>query len=395
MIPLSKTSKDRFLIDTHKRMDAAYNQHASQARRKNRSSTNLNHLTLAPLTSKLPLTDPEDLPDFVASPVQYNVSYLQGKSAPATPRLLARSPARGNSRSRRSSIHGPQPDTLTKSKSASHLAVSTNGRRQTASGTTTPIARRRREEQHSMLSTGDRNDTDWMLRAGALISSEMRENKGQAWLVTRQSSTSLTGLRDADEEAFARELAREKELVSRRESRRGSIALEESNTSPTSRLGSRSHSRKGSRNLPRTPLRDHLDENYFSQRITVSEEYIQGPDFVSLDEKLEAIEVDTSQADEATVRRLVKRENAGMGTWMGSLIGWSLFSVEEQEESDTAEGEDFDTGLGGSDLSRTPSSKQLDAVSVTSEPRLPPPQVDEGGWNDAAWLLSVASKVLL
>ncbi|KAK9778815.1 hypothetical protein SCAR479_04438 [Seiridium cardinale] len=375
-------------------MDVAYKQHANQARRKNRSSSNLNHLTLAPLTSKLPLTDPDDLPEFVASPLEHNVSYLQGKSAPTTPRLLARSPAGPNSRSRRSSMHGVKPETLTKSKSASHLAGFNDRQTHKSSGTFTPTTRRRKEES-AVLSIEDRNDSDWMLRAGALISTEMRESKGQAWLINRQSSTSLTGLRDAEEEAFARELARERELASRRESRRGSIAPEDITTSPTSRLGSRSHSRKGSRNIPRTPLRDQL-ENYFGHHETaVSEEYMQGPDFVSLDEKLEAIEIDTSQADEAAVRRLVKRENAGMGTWMGNLIGWSLFSVEEQEESDAADGEESDGDESESHLSRSASSRQLDRVSAASEPQLPPPKANEGGWNDAAWLLSVASKVLL
>lgn len=384
-------------------MDVAYKQHSSQARRQNRSSTNLNHLTLAPLTSKLPLTDPDDLPEFVASPLEHNVSYLQGKSAPTTPRLLSRSPIDARSRSRRSSVHGPKPDVLSKSKSASHLAgFNTGGHGQhhhhnhhggSGTGTVTPGGRRRKEESTS-LSIEDRNDSDWMLRTGALISTEMRESKGQAWLATRQSSTSLAGLRDADEEAYARELARERELASRRESRRGSLAIDEITTQPSSRLGSRSHSRKGSRNTARSPLRDQLDENYFNQEYHGSDEYIQGPDFVGLDEKLEAIEVDTSQADEATVRRLVKRESTGTG-WMGNLIGWSLFSVEEQEESDNGEGEDSEGEDGEMFISRTSSSRQLGGVAAGAEPRVPPPKADEGGWNDAAWLLSVASKVLL
>ncbi|KAK6212639.1 hypothetical protein LQW54_005060 [Pestalotiopsis sp. IQ-011] len=374
-------------------MDVAYKQHSSHARRQNRSSTNLNHLTLAPLTSKLPLTDPDDLPEFVASPLEHNVSYLQGKSAPTTPRLLSRSPIDARSRSRRSSVHGPKPDVLSKSKSASHLAGFTSGQHHRGSGTFTPTSRRRKDESQS-LSIEDRNDSDWMLRTGALISTEMRESKGQAWLATRQSSTSLAGLRDADEEAYARELAREKELASRRESRRGSLAVDELTSQPSSRLGSRSHSRKGSRNIARSPLREQLDESYFNQEMFVPEEYIQGPDFVSLDEKLEAIEVDTSQADEATVRRLVKRESIGTNSWMGNLIGWSLFSVEEQEESDVGEGEDSDGEEGEGFISRTSSSRQLGRLASSAEPRLSPPKADEGGWNDAAWLLSVASKVL-
>ncbi|KAG4216802.1 hypothetical protein PC116_g34717 [Phytophthora cactorum] len=34
-------------------------------------------------------------------------------------------------------------------------------------------------------------------------------------------------------------------------------------------------------------------------------------------------------------------------------------------------------------------------MSNAQEERIPPPKSDEGGWRDAAWLLTVASKVLL
>ncbi|KAK7948230.1 uncharacterized protein PG986_009116 [Apiospora aurea] len=379
-------------------MDVAYKQHASQARRKNRSSTNLNHLTLAPLTSKMPILDhdalPDDLPDFVASPLHYNPSYLQGKSAPTTPRLLARSPARTGSRSRRSSLHATQTDALPKSKSTTHLVAGKQ------SGALSPTAKRRKDEHG--LSTHDRKDSDWLLRAGALISTETRESKGQAWLTARISSTSLTGLRDTEEEAYKRELAREKELASRRGSRRGSITGPEDMlllTSPNSRLGSRSHSRVDSRTLLRTPLdRQQHEDGYFVQHEFASAEHVQGPDFVSLDEKLEAIEVDTTRADEATVRRLVKRGSAGMGSWMGNLIGFSLFSVEENdEESDDPDDDLSDAEEDKSQLGRSPSAGHLEDLSAASKPRIPPPKADEGatGWQDAAWLLSVASKVLL
>ncbi|KAH8677384.1 hypothetical protein BX600DRAFT_430733 [Xylariales sp. PMI_506] len=369
-------------------MDIAYKQHANQARRKNRSSTNLNHLTLAPLTSKLPLTDHEDLPEFTTSPLQHNTSYLQGKSAPTTPRLLARSPARGNSRSRRSSIPGLNTEILPKSKSASHLAGITNGQRR-GTGSVTPTSRKRKDD---LLTLDDRNDSDWMLRAGALISSETREFKGQAWLVSRQSSTSLTGIHDAEEEVLAREFAREKELTTKRGSRRGSLTGEEAMTSPSSRFGSRSHSRAGSRSKLRTPLERQLDDSYFTHE-TLSEEYVQGPDFVSLDEKLEAIEIDTSHADEATVRRLVKRETAAGGFWMGNIFGWPLFSVEENDE-ETDEAEDEPSDEEDDQLERSPSTRHFEGVTSAPEPRIPPP-TEEGGWQDAAWLLSVASKVLL
>ncbi|TGJ85372.1 hypothetical protein E0Z10_g3398 [Xylaria hypoxylon] len=365
-------------------MDVAYKQHASHTRRKNRSSTNLNHLSLAPLTTKMPLADTEYLPEFIAPPLHHNPSYLQGKSAPTTPRLLqSPSQTRSNSPRRRASIadaHGAAIS-LAKSKSTTQLHVQ-KGSRHGSSGLL-PLQRRHHDEDQ-------RRDSDWMLRTGALISSETRESKGQAWLVSRASSTSLTGARDAEEEAYEREIARERELASRRNSRRGSVAgFDEDLVPSVSRYGSRSHSRVGSRSRMRTPLELGAQDCYFSQELT--EENIPGPDFVGLDEKLEAIEFDTSKADEATIRRLVTRRSSGLGAWM-----WSLFAVEENDEdSDTADG-DMTDGETESQVPRSASTIDFEGFSSHAESQVPPPRGEGGaGWQDAAWLLSVASKVLL
>lgn len=377
-------------------MDVAYTKHSSEARRKNKPQTNLNHLSLAPLTSKLPLVDHDELPDFVTSPIQHNTSYLQGKSAPATPGLLSRSPARTRTSSprRSSSVHAGGAK-LPKSKSASHLH---------GLGAFAPAPRRRSGGGGDRPGAGDRHDSDWLLHAGAFISTEARERKGQAWLISRASTTSLTGTRDVEEDAYERGWARERELASRRGSRRGSFNYEDI-LAAAHRYDSRSRSRAGGRakTPSRTPLRTPLrismehpggESDYFTPH-SPGEEDLPGPDFVSLDEKLEAIEIDNGQADEAAVRRLLKGDRAGVGSWMGSLLGWSLFSVEEdddeEEESDAADGEMTD----GSSLSRSASAKSLGGVADIPEERIPPPRSDEGGWQDAAWLLSVASKVLL
>ncbi len=44
---------------------------------------------------------------------------------------------------------------------------------------------------------------------------------------------------------------------------------------------------------------------------------------------------------------------------------------------------------------RRSSVRQFEGVTTLVEERMPPPKADEGAWQDAAWLLSVASKVLL
>ncbi|KAI0872464.1 hypothetical protein GGS24DRAFT_436384 [Hypoxylon argillaceum] len=358
-------------------MDVAYKQHASHVRKKNRSNTNLNYLSLAPLTNRMPLTDAEHLPEFSNPPIHHNPSYLQGKSAPTTPRLLqSPSQTRSNSPRRRASI-SDAATALAKSKSATHLHVRKGGRH--AVNGLSALPRHRHDEDQQ-------GDSDWMLRTGALISSETRESKGQAWLVSKASSTSLTGMRDADEEAYERELAREKQLASLRNSRRSSaVGFDEDLVSPGSRYGSRSQSRVGSRSRMRTPLERVAPDGYFSQEFI--EDHIPGPDFVGLDERLEAIETDTSQADEATVRRLVMRRSGGVGAWM-----WSLFAVEENDEdSDTADGDITDGET--ESHPRSASTVDFEGFSTLPESRVPPPR--EGGWQDAAWLLSVASKVLL
>ncbi|KAK2022043.1 hypothetical protein LX32DRAFT_603601 [Colletotrichum zoysiae] len=381
-------------------MEEAYKQYANQARRKNRSSTNLNHLSLAPFTSRLPLQDDDALPDYLTSP-HHNTSYLEGKSAPTTPGLLSRSPARSNSHARRSSV--PHAD-LPKSKSATHLPPAASDRksqnRKSVSGATSPALRRRKDKDD--FSVRDRNDSDWLLRTGALISNENREFKGQAWLVSRQSSTSLTGMRDADEEAFERELARERELASRRSSRRGSLVDLDgtyTHSARPSRPGSRSASRVGNRSQMLTPMERHsLDEGYFPRH--EGEDYIPGPDFVNLDEQLESYEPDTTQDDEAAVRRLVKGERAGGGSWVGNILGWPLFAVEENEEESDDEDADGDFEVEGGDdgareLHRSWSARHFESVIDAPDGRIPPPKANEGGWQDAAWLLSVATKVLL
>ncbi|KAL8334653.1 hypothetical protein RB598_009082 [Gaeumannomyces tritici] len=409
-------------------MDVAYNQHSSHARRKNRSSTNLNHLTLAPLTTKLPIGDAEDLAEALTAPPVQTTSYLQGKSAPTTPGLLSHSPARSRSRSHTRNDGAIAAGTLTKSKSTTHLHLrkSNGGGHHKNSGILSPATKRRRDEAGGGLSSKDRNDSDWMLRAGAVLSGECRESKGQAWLVSRASSTSLAGPAgtplDLEEAAFERNLAREREhqyhglwSSSRRHSRRGSsaaLALVDDEfvavSPPGSRLGSRSHSRVMT---PMDERRRSLDGSYFgSHRHAESPDEMAGPDFVNLDENLEAVELDTSVEDEAVVRRLVKREQVGSGGfWFGNVLGWRLFSVEENDaesDEDDEDGESYATGdlgidpIGGVSADGLPDQKrsglrQFEGITSIPEKRVPPPKADEGGWHDAAWLLSVASKVLL
>lgn len=399
-------------------MDVAYNQHASHVRRKNRSSTNLSRLTLAPLTSKLPLDDGTNIDDYYPEPLSAPPSYLQGKSAPTTPRLLSRSPGPipGSARSRSRPRGSSTSTTLPKSKSTTHLdqpsLLSKPSQR--------PGQKRRKAGgvgQDDAITSG--NDADWLLRAGALISTETRESKGQAWLVSRASSVSLGGS-DAEEEA---QLARERErelFASHHASRRGSMNVDEqvhASSPAASRLGSRSQSWVGTRGLSASSEQRRsfdgyfVGHNHYHHHVQLDEEeyesptYVAGPDFVSLDSKLEEVETDTTHEDEAYVRRLVKNGGADAGSWFGNVLGWGLFSVEENEEesdgeddgqTEEADGEqDGATDEAPTQRRRRSTARQFEGISLSVGERMPAPKADEGGWQDAAWLLSVATKVLL
>lgn len=387
-------------------MDVAYNQHSPHSRR-GRSSTNLNHLTLAPLTSRLPLSDHDALPD-----PPHHVSYIEGLSAPTTPSILSRS-------SSRVSLRKPINSSLPKSKSSTHLLAH---RQQTRSQPTTSGSAKLRkgvtrdELSFSAFSEKDRNDSDWLLRAGAAISSSTRESKGQAWLVSRASSTSLTGERDEDEEELQTQVAWGRDQSSRRESRRGSavgafdaddefspvttrrsLSFGPGNSSgsrPLSRFGSRANSRRGSRAQLFTPLTGPEREDYFDHKDFAREEFMAEPDFVEANDQTNEDEEDTKD-DEAVVRKLARASTLGLGGWVERMLGWSLFAVDEDGEETDLETSDEKTE--DSELSSKTSKRTLDsAMETRPEEPLPPPRDDEaGGWQDAAWLLSVATKVLL
>ncbi|KAB8303147.1 hypothetical protein EYC80_004596 [Monilinia laxa] len=393
-------------------MDIAYNQHSPRSKRHNRSSTNLTNLTMAPLISKLPPSKDDYFPD--------HPSYIDDRSLPTTPSILSRS-------SSRVSLRKPAPMNLTipKSKSSIHLTAAprtphTPGPR---SGTTTPSRHSHLRNaiatdnlQISTFSEKDRNDSDWLLRAGAVISSSTRESKGQLWLVSRASSTSLQ--KDADEDAFERELAREREHSSRRGSRRGSFDADDEFSPVTtrrslsfgpatgafsrpmsrygsranSRIGSRANSRRGSRAALITPMTADKERGYFDSEFTL-EEYPAEPDFVNAEEEVFE-DGDEARKDEAIVKKLARASRLGLGGWVENLLGWNLFAVEEDGEE-----AEFDTSdeKEESELSSRPSRHTLDEMGGTPvEEQMPPLNPNEAdGWHDAAWLLSVASKVIL
>jgi len=174
-----------------------------------------------------------------------------------------------------------------------------------------------------------------------------------------------------------------------------------------------------------TPLERGLEGGYFAgvdaeaaatdANITEAEAelWAAGPEFVNLDEKMEREaaaasaasmvgkeEVQVVEDDEAAIRRLVRDGNTGVGSWIGGIVGWPLFSVDEGNEASEGEEDDRVEGLDEFNsegvLSRSASERHFEGVSnaPADEPSIPPPGKDDGSWQDAAWLLTVASKVI-
>ena len=407
-------------------MDSPRSSSAISSRSSRRSFPNLHHLSLAPLSSKYPLdasspTSPSDDSARVA-----RTSYIQGKSAPATPGILNLSQSRSSSRHGRStartyayngyflSTDAPSRDlgAIPKAKSSSALLHQhPYARKGVAPAPLWPRLPRR---------ATDEPDDEWLHRAGLAIASETRESKGQSWLVRRASSTSLVlpgeGFDDpglgnpfallggghfADDE-YSPLTPRLSRWGSRTGSRVGSRAVSARNSRRGSMVGSKIELMTAAGQ--RTPLAG-LEDGYFGEQMVAE------PDFVEPDNEL--------VGDEEEVARLARERRFGLGGWMDRLIGWTLFRVEEDGEDTEDDEEDTEreeslveeqlklrnevearrrkleremiirASAAGSkekgDKGDTKESTETQSAASGSE----------GGWQDAAWLLSVASKVLL
>ncbi|KAH7085011.1 hypothetical protein BKA63DRAFT_498735 [Paraphoma chrysanthemicola] len=419
--------------------------------RSRRSYPNLHNLSLAPLSAKYPLD--ASAPPSPDEPAVHTprTSYIAQKSAPTTPGILSLSQSRSNSRNR-TSRHRTKPiyaydsyfvnpdhpvrdiGEIPKAKSTNtlHPGVSfaddplSTEKKHHVRKATAPLPHRMPLVRHH---TTDADD-EWWHRAGLAIAGETRDSKGQGWLVRRESSTSLVQQDDEYEVHPSHDAKRiallSGEHINTDDFPTFSPKMSRAGSRVQSRMQSRVPSAKQSRRGSRVGSRADLNmtfgsaaSNYASARqsLDIEDRFLE-PDFVEQDEE--------SDGDEEEVARLARERGFGLGGWMDRLIGWTLFSVDEDGEASDDDDADNDDASGGvpflpenmtkeelrlrrevearrrklerEAIVAASAVKGLDKENDASRPSTAESQRqqrdDEGGWQDAAWLLSVASKAL-
>lgn len=385
---------------------------AAPRRRKNQAS--LSHLHLAPLSSgptstsqgyPLSPNDKNELP----STNTPRSSYIAGRSAPTTPGILSRASSPKRTRQHRLG------DTGASSKSYTHLAFADTvdaGLRRAASAkfnglTQQGNATTSKQKKRATRSKGAGDGGEWMHRAGTAITSEARESKGQSWLVSRASSTSLLAQAGAEDDDYERK----DEGYGGKRSHNTSRAHSARTSRRASRVGSRADlaaMTPVSRITSKSSLDDE-DSGYFGGREQrTGAARLAGPDFVNGfddDDEDEDDDEDVREAkrlDEEVVARLTKERGFGMGGLVDRLVGWTLFPEPDLGER-TGAGGDHEIEADVLDRSHKQRSASAALTEREDKERLENTahrssdvvHGDEGsGWNDAAWLLSVASKVL-
>ncbi|KAK5171053.1 uncharacterized protein LTR77_004197 [Saxophila tyrrhenica] len=401
-----------------------------------RSSTNLSNLRLAPLSSQYtPKTKDvrfgtEDAGD---GPFQRShSSYLQGKSAPASPGILSRSSSRRqiHGLSRRSSIYDHEPaeamnfeysSMVRDNVGAANLKVK-GGRMPKAKSEAALLGHRNREgtlsprenrvRHHSRQNTGtsgsrtpqavrrpNRPQDDWIIRTGAAGNAIVQESKGQSWQSKLPSSTSLGHLQDSTDED---EDDGYEELAALSASTTG-LQLADDELSPVqtrsgvwgsrygSRNGSRLTSRRGSFTGSRTPLAPFTT---LGQAEITSEDFpatAVEPDFVDAEE-------DSEGQDETAGG---EGKSYGLGGVVDRIMNFNLFKVEEGYENTDDEGghasetdaEAAQRMVEESRRRKAEKDKLLNRSGAEGGEQGAAPADD--GWSDAAWLLSVASRFVL
>ncbi|KAI7530998.1 hypothetical protein KC331_g14370 [Hortaea werneckii] len=401
--------------------------------RPKRSTTNLANLRLAPLSTKFTDDQPtnyttsnspcEEHNDFTFA--RNHSSYLQGRSAPSTPGILSRSSSRkhlGGGLSRRGSLYEDETPPYQYAGAAQNP---TDQLRTDVGSGQIPKAK-----SDAALLNQQRLSGYGLTRTRASTHALLQEAKGQSWLATRDSSTSLAHLdSDADDidddEGYEEMAAASSNNNATAAVQRQPNRLRIDPPSPAamrvrspvwgsrygSRSGSKRTSRRGSTTAFHTPMAGPPTsagaESYFGD----GEEGFRGeqmePDFVDLPPQKtqrkggEQGGGGGAAADENELARLTSEKSFGLGRLVDQIMGFNLFKVEEGQENtddddEVDERERAELTDAASRLAAEAKRRRGEKERLTALPPAPRDVGEEGqgGWQDAAWLLSVASKAL-
>lgn len=292
-------------------------------------------------------------------------SYIQGASAPSTPSILSRNPSRKRSRLRIPPLGVPATPRggdikLYKAKSASHLLID----RRTSYFDPRPV---RRNES-----------TEWVHRAGIALTSEARESKGQSWLTSRASSTSLLSNGSDTEED------REERIQ-----RRGSRSYSEFYTSRN-------------RNASDATIQQRSHSRQQGLYVETPEDGVHplAPEFI--DEAFAGDSFDDDERSEYTTEELddeelhwSKRPRTGLGAWVDRMVGWSLFSVDDEIDSDEEHEHEHPAIKEIHEPPRLNIPNFETGKAGTEEQPAGPELHEEGVLSDVGWVLGLAVKVFL
>ncbi|KAK4610472.1 hypothetical protein CLAFUW4_13525 [Fulvia fulva] len=420
--------------------------------RSKRSTTNLSNLRLAPLSTKFaepsddvgkgPKTPKSPYADDDATFTRQHPSYLQGRSAPTTPGILSRSSSRkhlGGGLSRRVSIYDDDnaladgdadaedevqytynanarslaqnrgradfgSGNIPKAKSEAAITAQRHG----LSGQGVPLRKHGnvRRPKSGIATPRHLDDDDWLRHTGSTAAALVQEGKGQIW----RSSTNLTVPESEDDEDDDRyeEMARLSASTAKLQLGQfegpGSPVLARSGRSASnwgSRYGSRNASQRTSRIASpvgtRTPRRAQDVPGYFDTPVHEA----PAEDEVAFAKPREESD---EYEDRAEVDKLSQSNSFGLGSVVDKLMNFNLFKNDEGAET-------TDDDLGSARRSESPDEarnrmtaemerRREEKERLAAQPR-PAPMGDGkdgkgevGGWTDAAWLLSVASKAM-
>lgn len=320
--------------------------------------------------SRIPSPPPPPLPK----------SYLYPTTLPSlSPSILSDSshPENHPSYTRHRQVSaGPQGVIFPTSYSSPALATRANNQIQTRPSHQFRPQRTSNTKSSRMKRNVDEEGHDWLLRTASALTTSTLEEKGQAWLVTRSSSTSLT-------EPFHSQ----------------GFGLANDEISPSRPAASRS--RLNSRTASRSSRRGSVG----AERGAILIE----PDFVTPEREILGSEL-LPEVDEGEMKRIVMGR---VGGWVDWAVGWIDFKsfgenetispVEIEEGGEVKNYAERDEGKSEFSHDKRPASDQLkggeenlqDITDVSKEDIPNPLPSGEGGWSDAKWLLEVAGSIIL